>query len=99
MASRRAARTDRNQIHIVEALRDAGAVVQSLATVGQGCPDLLVGFRGSLYLLEVKDGAKPPSARKLTPAQEEWRKRWPGYAHVVGNALEALVAVKAVVAS
>lgn len=42
---RRAARTDANQTAIVEALRKCGASVQSLAAVGKGVPDLLVGLR------------------------------------------------------
>jgi hypothetical protein len=91
---RRAAKTDRNQTAIVDALREAGCRVQSLAVVGQGCPDLLVGHRGNLCLLEVKDGTKTPSARKLTPEQEEWHRAWSGYpVHVVETTMAALIAV------
>lgn len=39
----RAAKVDKNQPEIVEALRAEGAVVQHLHAVGVGCPDLLVG--------------------------------------------------------
>lgn len=45
---RRAPRTDANQAEIVAALRTRGALVQSLAGVGAGVPDLLVGWRGAL---------------------------------------------------
>lgn len=69
---RRAARTDDNHAQIVEGLRRAGCFVQSLAPVGKGCPDLLAAWGGRWCVLEVKDGAKPQSARKLTPAEVEW---------------------------
>lgn len=75
---RRAARTDRNQAEIVEALRRCGASVQSLASVGGGVPDLLVGFKGQTLLIEVKDGQKPPSGRELTQDQAEWFFDWQG---------------------
>ena len=75
---RRAAKVDRNQSEIVEALRKFGASVQSLAAVGDGVPDLLVGWRGMNLLIEVKDGSKPPSVRKLTPDQEAWHDAWAG---------------------
>ena len=75
---RRAAKTDRNQAEIVSALRSIGATVQPLHTVGQGVPDLLVGFRGQTLLMEIKDGNKPPSARELTPDQQEWISAWRG---------------------
>lgn len=71
---RRAAKIDANHGEVVEALRSAGCSVQSLAAIGKGCPDLLVGYHGMWLLFEVKDGSKPPSARKLTPDQEEWIK-------------------------
>lgn len=75
---RRAAKVDRNQAEIVQALRKVGASVQSLAAVGEGVPDLLVGWRGMNLLIEVKDGNKPPSGRKLTPDQEAWHDAWAG---------------------
>jgi hypothetical protein len=87
---RRAARTDANQTQIVEALRKCGASVQSLAAVGKGVPDLLVGLRGRNYLLECKDGDKPPSARKLTPDQEQWHLKWAGQVLTVTSAEDAL---------
>lgn len=82
---RRAPRLDANHAAIVAALRAAGATVQSLAAVGDGCPDLLVGFAGHNYLIEVKDGTKPPSARRLTPEQERWHAAWAGQAAIVSS--------------
>ena len=76
---RKAARTDRNQIDIVEALRSMGAMVQPLHQVGQGVPDLLVGMAGRLMLIEVKDGTRKPSEQTLTPDQEKWHAAWAGY--------------------
>ena len=93
---RRAAKVDRNQAEITAALRTVGASVQSLAAVGNGVPDLLVGFRRATYLLEVKDGKKPPSARELTPDQVTWHMGWIGGPCVVVNSTEeALAAIGA----
>jgi len=75
---RRAAKIDANQQQVVTALRAAGATVQSLAAVGKGVPDLLVGFQGKTLLMEVKDGSKPPSARELTEDQLIWHGAWRG---------------------
>ncbi|HEY4292077.1 hypothetical protein [Luteibacter sp.] len=66
---RYAARVDDNHPEIVRALQRIGAYVIDCSHVGAGFPDLLVAFRGRWTLLEVKDGAKSPSRRKLTPAQ------------------------------
>lgn len=87
---RRAARVDKNQAEIVAALRKAGATVQPLHAVGDGCPDLAVGYRGVNYMVEVKDGAKPPSARKLTSDQVSWHDAWRGQVCVVKDVTEAL---------
>lgn len=75
---RRRARTDSNQQAVIDALRQAGASVQSLAEIGNGCPDLLVGYNGRTFLMEIKDGNKPPSETKLTVNQVEWHSRWFG---------------------
>jgi len=87
-AMRRASKIDRNQPEIVDALRSVGARVQSLATVGGGVPDLLVGYLGDLYLIECKDGKRPPSERKLTPDQERWHAEWSGYPVYVVKCVE-----------
>lgn len=89
---RRAAKIDANQTAIVSALRAAGATVQSLAAVGKGCPDLLVGLRGSTFLMECKDGRLSPSRRELTPDQIEWHVEWRGGACAVVNSPEEALA-------
>lgn len=68
----RARKIDDNQAAIVKGLRDLGCFVQSLASVGKGCPDLLVGYKGRWHTLEIKDGDKAASAQKLSPAEVEW---------------------------
>ena len=50
----RAAKIDANQEAVVLALRSAGATVQSLAGVGKGTPDLLVGYKGQTLHLKLK---------------------------------------------
>lgn len=92
----RAAKIDANQEQIVMALRVVGATVQSLAGVGKGVPDLLVGYQGETYLIEVKDGDKVPSARKLTPDQEDWHGKWTGGTlRVANNVQDALNIIEA----
>jgi len=91
----KAARVDTNQPAIVGALRAYGATVQHLHKVGDGCPDLLVGYMGKdgirrNFLLEVKDGGKPPSKRNLTPQQKVWHASWRGTVDVVKNIEDAL---------
>jgi hypothetical protein len=90
---RRASRVDDNQAEIVAGLLYMGATVQHLHTVGQGCPDLLIGWKGRNYLIEIKDGNKPPSARKLTDDQERWHSLWTGQKSVVTSLEEAMQVV------
>lgn len=90
---RRAARVDANQSDVIEALRAIGASVQPLHMVGQGCPDLLVGHRDRNWLIEVKDGAKMPSRRRLTDDQVRWRDAWRGIVWVVTCPQDAVAIV------
>jgi hypothetical protein len=96
--SRYNAKIDGNHTDVVSVLRSVGAGVQSLASVGDGCPDLLVAFRGTWYVLEVKDGSLPPSRRTLTPAEQMWMLRFDEVApvFVVNSADEALEVIGAV---
>jgi hypothetical protein len=78
-----AARTDKNHREIVLRLRDLGATVQNLHGVHGGCPDLVVGLDRVTHLVEIKDGDKPPSKRRLTPHQRIWIQKWAGSPVVV----------------
>lgn len=67
---RRAARQDDNHNEIRTAFRAFGAVVIDTFQLPNTF-DMLVAFRGKLYPVEVKDGSKPPSRRKLTSGEQE----------------------------
>lgn len=75
---RRAHRTDANQKTIIDAMRVHGATVHSLAGLGAGLPDLLVGYKGCTILMEVKDGDKPKSKQELTDYQVTFMSNWTG---------------------
>jgi len=83
-------RTDANQAEIVSFLRALGATVHSLHMVGDGCPDLVVGWQGRNVLMEIKDGTKPLSARSLTAEQAIWHNEWRGQVAIVRNCEEAV---------
>ncbi len=81
---RRAAQVDGNQAEVVAALRKVGCTVQSLATVGNGCPDLVVGLRGRNVLIEVKPGyAYDKRQRQLNARESAWHQAWAGEVHTV----------------
>jgi hypothetical protein len=95
---RRAAKVDANHAEVAAALMRCGAWVIDCSAVGKGFPDLLVSHRGRLFLVEVKDGAKSPSRRKLTPAQESFHaaaKATGTPVHVVESVEQALSLVSA----
>ena len=100
--TKRYGKKDDNQDRIVSALRSSGCTVTTLASVGGGCPDLLVGRGGECgkggtnYLLEIKDGSKPPSKRKLTPDQVTWHSERRGQVAIFKKTEEALKAVGAI---
>ena len=88
---RRAAKVDANHRDIVAGLRKAGCSVISLAAVGNGCPDLLVGRAGQNFLFEVKDGDKCASRQKLTKDQRVFFATWSGQARVIRSLDDALL--------
>lgn len=90
MVVRRTAKTDGNHAEVIAALRKVGAEVTSLHQVGGGVPDLLVSYRNRWWLLEVKDGTKPPSARQLTAEQRKWFARQRADVWVVTSPEEAI---------
>ena len=93
----RAKRTDANHAAIRDGLRKAGVWVTDLSGLGNGVPDLLCCNVKEFVLLEVKDGSKPPSARKPTPLEQvfletAWNRQAPVF--VVTSLDEAMAAVR-----
>jgi len=84
----RAARVDQNHVEIVKALRDHGAFVVSLATVGKGVPDLLVGYKRNTILMEVKHGKN-----HLTEDQITFHGKWPGGTLAIVTDIESAIRV------
>lgn len=81
------AKRDANEDAIVLALRKAGASVTPLSV--PGCVDLLVGYQGDTFLLEIKDGRNG-----LTDEQQAWHAAWrgrkPWIVRTIEEALEAI---------
>ena len=67
---RYAARVDANQTQVVSALRSAGAYVWVISLP----VDLLVGYNGQTFLVEIKDGPK----KALTRLQQDFFGNWIG---------------------
>jgi len=67
-------KVDQNHSDIVEVFRSyPGVSVFSIAAVGDGVPDLVVGMDGWTILVEVKVGRK-----KLNALQVSWHDSWQG---------------------
>jgi len=85
---RRDAKVDQNQQEIITALRQIGASVYPLHFAGRGCPDLIVGFRGRNYLIEIKT-----QKGRLNADPRTFHASWRGQVAVVRTAREALIAI------
>jgi hypothetical protein len=99
--SRYPRRRDENERAIVLELRARGATVEQLD--GKGLPDLLVGYAGRTYLIEVKQehGKQGAHMKKtadgLRPSQSDWWAAWKGAPPiVVTTPADALIAIGAV---
>ena len=96
MTARRAAKVDVNQPAIVAEIRALGWSVQHLHSLGQGCPDILVGVgkgqgKGKNYLFEIKN---PEYDGKLTDDEQDWHDSWRGQVAVVETIEDILEVVK-----
>lgn len=87
-----ARKVDNNQREIVTALRQAGASVIHLHTVGGGCPDLLVGYRGINYLVEIKSDHGRLTADQ-TALCDAWRGGAVAVTRTVDEALRVIGAI------
>lgn len=84
---RRAAKRDGNHNAIVQALEQIGCTVLDLSRLGGDAPDILCGYRGESWLLEIKN---PEGRNRLSEGQQEFLATWRGKAAVVRSVYEAV---------
>lgn len=88
---RKHGKTDDNQQAIVKQLRQIpGVSVAVTSMVGNGYPDINIGLRDRTFLVELKDGKKTASRKKLKPDQEKFKKGWTGGYYVAETFEECL---------
>lgn len=81
-------RPDDNQAEIVADLRAIGATVAILSKVGNGVPDLLVGWHGVNFLFEVKN--LNGRGARVTPDEYVFHRDWKGQANIITDVQGAL---------
>lgn len=91
----RVRRADANQKEVTKALRKIGAAVTPIHVIGKGVADLLVSFRNQWFVLEVKDGTKPPSQRTLTQDEQDWIAEQKALVAIINSPEEAVRLVSA----
>jgi len=85
MSFRRAAKVDDNQGEVVALFRKLGWTVLIISQL-KNCADIIVSKNGRTVTIEIKDGNKPPSSRRLSEGEVKFRDAWQGeYALVICN--------------
>ncbi len=77
MSFRRAAKVDDNQKEVVALFRKLGWTVLIISQL-KNCCDLFVSKNGRTIAIEVKDGKKPPSQRRLSEGEIKFMSAWQG---------------------
>lgn len=91
---RKRGKTDSNQQSIVKALRMIpGVRVGITSSLGKGFPDLVVARGKNVFLVELKDGQKSASRKKLTKDEEKFKAEWEGCYYVCESLEEVLRAI------
>ena len=89
----RRARIDANQPALVQLWRDLGGSWQHTHEI-PGALDGIAGMFGVDVRIEIKDGSKPPSARKLTTAEQKVFDEWKGRPPVIWESEADVLALR-----
>ena len=77
MSFRRAAKKDANHNEVADAFISLGYSVLDVSQLKKCC-DIIAGKGKRTIAVEIKDGAKPPSARKLSEGELDFKRSWRG---------------------
>jgi hypothetical protein len=88
-------KTDANHKEIIDGCRKIPSIsVFSTHMVGKGFPDIVIGYKGINYLVEIKDGKKSKSQKKLTNDEIKFHASWCGQVNIVENIDDVLRMLK-----
>lgn len=92
----RARRVDANQPEIVAALRSVGCDVLVVSDCSSLGFDVIARHRstGRMWMIEIKDSAKPASKRKLTENEERAKTLFPEQWRMVSSVDDCIALVK-----
>lgn len=82
MSFRRAAKVDDNQKQVVALFRKLGWYVLIISQL-KNCCDIIVSKNKITIAIEIKDGKKPPSSRKLSEGELKFEREWQGLYELV----------------
>jgi len=83
-----------NQPEIVDVFRSMGFSVLLLHQIGDGCPDILIGKFKKNWLVEIKDGRRIPSQKRLTEDEKDFHEKWRGVVFVIESVEQAIALAK-----
>ena len=84
---RRANRKDANHRQVINEFRRLGWQVLDTADL-KNAFDILVSKRMVTVCIEIKDGEKPPSARRLTAGEQNFKDNWRGNYKIIKSLQE-----------
>lgn len=90
----RAAKVDGNSAEIIAAFRKFGCSVLPMHQLKNAC-DCAIGLNKKTVLVEIKDGRRPASQRKLTIGESKFHDSWKGAIHIVEDLSDVIALVKA----
>ena len=90
----RACRTDANHSEVIAAFRKFGCSVLPIHTL-KNCGDAIVAKCNKTAIIEIKDGKKTASQKKLTKGESAFFEKWQGIYVVVEDLEDVINLVKA----
>ena len=73
--SKYARKKDDNHDEIVDEFKRLGCGVKDVHNLPDFV-DIIICYKGQTVMVEIKDGAKPPSARQLTSGEKKFSDEW-----------------------
>lgn len=88
---RRSFRKDKNQSSIIRSLKKINASVVDASNIGNGFPDLIIGYHKKTYLIEIKNKDNWYGKKGGSTSQKTFRTDWKGDQIYVFSSIEEII--------